>query len=219
MGSELSADQLEELKSGNACVVRNPISVSYGEEPLEFTSIEAGSTICVAGADLAVLETLDGYEGYLGIGNGGFTNGVQVIVDDSIYEQLTGKNTYSEFLPTLNKDVDRETFDTFVEDFVSRHRGQHSCRMKKPTSSYKRALLKFKCWHGADPFCRSDWYSQYYQYRLHQYPHPSNGNWYAESHWYECVKSLQDFSLGRCILRDNCFCNWQYSGIYLYDLY
>ena len=65
MGSELSADQLEELKSGNACVVRNPISVSYGEEPLEFTSIEAGSTICVAGTDLAVLETLDGYEGYL----------------------------------------------------------------------------------------------------------------------------------------------------------
>ena len=123
MGSELSADQLEELKSGNACVVRNPISVSYGEEPLEFTSIEAGSTICVAGADLAVLETLDGYEGYLGIGNGGFTNGVQVIVDDSIYEQLTGKNTYSEFLPTLNKDVDRETFDTFVEDFCKQTPG------------------------------------------------------------------------------------------------
>ena len=123
MGSELSADQLEELKSGNACVVRNPISVSYGEEPLEFTSIEAGSTICVAGTDLAVLETLDGYEGYLGIGNGGFTNGVQVIVDDSIYEQLTGKNTYSEFLPTLNKDVDRETFDTFVEDFCKQTPG------------------------------------------------------------------------------------------------
>ena len=123
MGSELSADQLEELKSGNACVVRNPISVSYGEEPLEFTSIEAGSTICVAGADLAVLETLDGYEGYLGIGNGGFTNGVQVIVDDSTYEQLTGKNSYSEFLPTLNKDVDRETFDTFVEDFCKQTPG------------------------------------------------------------------------------------------------
>ena len=84
MGSELSADQLEELKSGNACVVRNPISVSYGEEPLEFTSIEAGSTICVAGTDLAVFETLDGYEGYLGIGNGGFTNVVKGTVDDSI---------------------------------------------------------------------------------------------------------------------------------------
>ena len=112
---QMDADQLHALQQDER--------LSYGEEPLEFTSIEAGSTICVAGADLAVLETLDGYEGYLGIGNGGFTNGVQVIVDDSIYEQLTGKNTYSEFLPTLNKDVDRETFDTFVEDFCKQTPG------------------------------------------------------------------------------------------------
>ena len=123
IGSELSADQLEQLKSGNACVVRNPIPVSYGDGQLEFTSIEAGSTICVAGTDLEVLKTLDGYDGYLGIGNGGFTNGVQVIVDDSIYEQLTGKNTYSEFLPTLNAGADRENFDTFIEDFCEQTPG------------------------------------------------------------------------------------------------
>ena len=123
ISSEVSADQLEQLKSGNACVVRNPIPVSYGDGQLEFTSIEAGSTIYVAGADLEVLKTLDGYDGYLGIGNGGFTNGVQVIVDDSIYEQLTGENTYSEFLPTLNEGVDREAFDTFVEDFCEQTPG------------------------------------------------------------------------------------------------
>ena len=123
MGSEMSADQLEQLKSGNACVVRNPIPVSYGDGQLEFTSVEAGSTIRVERTDLKVLKTLDGYDGYLGIGNGGFTNGVQVIVDDSIYKQLTGKNTYSEFLPTLNEDVDRETFDTFVENFCEQTPG------------------------------------------------------------------------------------------------
>ena len=123
ISSELSADQLEQLKSGNACVVRNPIPVSYGDGQLEFTSIEAGSTIYVAGTDLEVLKTLDGYDGYLGIGNGGFTNGVQVIVDDSIYEQLTGKNTYSEFLPTLNAGADRENFDTFIEDFCEQTPG------------------------------------------------------------------------------------------------
>ena len=123
ISSELSADQLEQLKSGNACVVRNPIPVSYGDGQLEFTSIEAGSTIYVAGTDLEVLKTLDGYDGYLGIGNGGFTNGVQVIVDDSIYEQLTGKKTYSEFLPTLNAGAVRENFDTFVEDFCEQTPG------------------------------------------------------------------------------------------------
>ena len=83
---------------------------SYSEDVLEFTNIEAGETICVAGMELNVLKTLDGYDGYLGIGNGGFTNGVQVIVDDAIYERLTGKDTYSEFLPTLNEGADRGNF-------------------------------------------------------------------------------------------------------------
>ena len=120
MGDQLPEEQLGQLKAGNACIVRNPIPMSYGEDVLKFTNIEAGENICVAGMELNVLKTLDGYDGYLGIGNGGFTNGVQVIVDDAIYERLTGKDTYSEFLPTLNEGVDRESFDTFVEDFCKR---------------------------------------------------------------------------------------------------
>ena len=120
MGDQLPEEQLGQLKSGNACIVRNPIPMSYGEDVLEFTNIEAGENICVAGMELNVLKTLDGYDGYLGIGNGGFTNGVQVIVDDAIYERLTGKDTYSEFLPTLNEGADRENFDTFIEAFCNR---------------------------------------------------------------------------------------------------
>lgn len=120
MGDQLPEEQLGQLKSGNACIVRNPIPMSYGEDVLEFTNIEAGESICVAGMELNVLKTLDGYDGYLGIGNGGFTNGVQVIVDDAIYERLTGKDTYSEFLPTLNEGADRENFDTFIEAFCNR---------------------------------------------------------------------------------------------------
>ena len=99
MGGKLSEDQLEQLKSGNACVVRNPIPISYGDEVLEFTSIGAGTAIRVADTDLEVIETLDGYAGYLGIGNNGFTNGVQVIVDDSIYEQLTEKIPIPSYCP------------------------------------------------------------------------------------------------------------------------
>ena len=123
MGDQLPEEQLGQLKSGNACIVRNPIPMSYGEDVLEFTNIEAGENICVAGMELNVLKTLDGYDGYLGIGNGGFTNGVQVIVDDAIYERLTGKDTYSEFLPTLNEGADREIFDTFIEAFCDRTPG------------------------------------------------------------------------------------------------
>lgn len=120
MGDQLSEEQFGQLKAGNACIVRNPIPISYGEDVLEFTNIEAGESICVAGMGLNVLKTLDGYDGYLGIGNGGFTNGVQVIVDGIVYERLTGKDTYSEFLPTLNEGADRENFDAFIEAFCNR---------------------------------------------------------------------------------------------------
>ena len=41
--------------------------MSYGEDVLEFTNIEAGESICVAETELDVLKTLDGYDGYLGI--------------------------------------------------------------------------------------------------------------------------------------------------------
>ena len=46
-----------------------------------------------------------------------------MIVDDAIYERLTGKDTYSEFLPTLNEGADREIFDTFIEAFCDRTPG------------------------------------------------------------------------------------------------
>ena len=63
MGDQLPEEQLGQLKSGNACIVRNPIPMSYGEDVLKFTNIEAGESICVAGMELDVLKTLDGYDG------------------------------------------------------------------------------------------------------------------------------------------------------------
>ena len=163
MGTELKEEQLELLKSGNACVVRNPISVSYGEEQLETTSIEVGTTINVAGTSLKVINTLDGYEGYLGIGNSGFTNGIQVIVDDSIYSQLTGKNTYSEFLPTLNKNADRRSFDKFVEAFCGKIPGSTFLSYEKTEQQLKREFCSNSDVSlGINLFHRSDWYSQYY---------------------------------------------------------
>lgn len=46
-----------------------------------------------------ILATLDGYEGYVSVGNSGFTNGVQVIVSDRIYPELTGTAVYHEMCP------------------------------------------------------------------------------------------------------------------------
>ena len=45
---------------------------------LERTSFAAGDSISVAGRDIPILATLDGYDGYVSVGNSRFTNGVQV---------------------------------------------------------------------------------------------------------------------------------------------
>lgn len=115
MGGELSAEDLTLLKSGEACIVRNPLAFSHGETELERTSFVAGDTISVAGRAIPIIATLDGYDGYVSVGNSGFTNGVQVIVSDCIYSELTGSTVYNEMRPTLNTDADRELFDTVVE--------------------------------------------------------------------------------------------------------
>lgn len=115
MGSELSAEDLALLKSGKACIVRNPLAINYGGTELERTSFVAGDTISVAGRDIPIIATLDGYDGYVSVGNSGFTNGVQVIVSDCIYSELTGTAIYNEMCPTLNADADRELFDAVAE--------------------------------------------------------------------------------------------------------
>ena len=115
MGSELSEEDLALLKSGKACIVRNPLALNYGGTELERTSFAAGDAISVAGRDITIIATLDGYDGYISVGNRGFTNGVQVIVSDCIYSELTGTAIYNEMCPTLNADADRELFDTVAE--------------------------------------------------------------------------------------------------------
>ena len=115
VGNSVSPEDLAVLKSGNACVVRNPIPISFnGEEALR-TTYQAGDVIQIAGKEIPVLFALDGYAGYVGVGNGNFTNGVQIIVSDSIYTELTGQSAYKEFAPVLKKGVDRNEFDDVVE--------------------------------------------------------------------------------------------------------
>lgn len=112
---DMSDEDLELLKSGAGCVVRNPIPLMIEGAEVSRTTIETGSTIVVAGKELRVVKTLDGYDGYLGIGNSGFTNGIQVVVDHTLYPELTGKNEYNELLPTLEANVERDLYDQTIE--------------------------------------------------------------------------------------------------------
>ncbi len=118
--SSLPPEILEKLKAGEGCMVRNPLPLVYEGQEVPRTTILAGDTITVAGQELTVLDTLDGYETYLSVGNNGFINGVQIVVNESLYAALTGKTAYNELLPTLAESADREEYDAAVEALAGR---------------------------------------------------------------------------------------------------
>ena len=64
--------------------------------------------------------SLDGYDTYFSVGNNGFTNGVQVLVSDRLYPQLTGIETYAELRPILSADADRGAFDEVLDQLCQR---------------------------------------------------------------------------------------------------
>ncbi len=121
--SHLPPELLAKLKAGEGCIVRNPIPLNFDGQDIPRTTIPAGETITVAGRELEVLYTLDDYDGYLAVGNNGFVNGVQVIVNEELYTALTGKTAYHELLPALAEGVDREEFDAVVETLAKRAPG------------------------------------------------------------------------------------------------
>ncbi len=121
--SRLPLELLEKLKAGEGCMVRNPIPLNFQGQDIPRTNIPAGETITVADRKLEVLYTLDGYDSYLSVGNNGFVNGVQVIVNEELYTALTGKSAYHELLPALAEGVDREDFDAGGEALAKRTPG------------------------------------------------------------------------------------------------
>lgn len=118
--SSLPPEVLEKLKAGEGCMVRNPLPLVFEGQEIPRTCIRAGETVTAAGRELEVLYTLDGYETYLSVGNNGFINGVQVIVNEDLYAALTGKTAYNWLLPALAEGVDREEYDRAVEALAGR---------------------------------------------------------------------------------------------------
>ncbi len=116
----LTPKQMEQLKAGEGCVIRNPIPMQIGEEQTGTTQIQEGTRITVMGKEFLVLLSLGGYDTYFSVGNRGFTNGVQVLVSGRLYPQLTGIETYAELRPILSSDADRSAFDEILDRLCQR---------------------------------------------------------------------------------------------------
>ena len=53
------------------------------------------------------------------INNAGYTNGVQVIVADSVYNYIVVNNNFSEIYPILKESADAETLESWIDDWFA----------------------------------------------------------------------------------------------------
>ncbi|WP_097015142.1 ABC transporter permease [Anaerocolumna aminovalerica] len=116
----LSQQDLQSIKDGRACFIKNPVPMSYGDTRITNTAIKAGETILVNGKPLRVVGELSNP---ITMENEGFTNGVQIIVYDTVYDQITGKSNYTEIYLTISEDANREMVEQTIQSICEQTGG------------------------------------------------------------------------------------------------
>lgn len=110
--SSLSLEDFQAIKDGKACLIKNPIALAYENTPITNTVVKTGETILVNGKPLRVVGELSNP---ITIENEGFLNGVQIVVYDTVYDQITGKSNYTEIYITLSEDANRESVEQVIQ--------------------------------------------------------------------------------------------------------
>ena len=141
----LSEEEQKELIQGSACIVKNPIPFVYEEKVIETTNFQYGDKITVNGKELRVVGIANGA---VTINNEGFQNGIQIIVNNKNYEQITGNQYYGEVYPTLKKSVDTEVFETWLENWTKKNAGSHWLSYQQTSAQLEESFeqIKMLCW-------------------------------------------------------------------------
>lgn len=141
----LSAQDKQALLDGTGCLVKNPIALSYGGETVQQTSLAVGDVVKLGDKELRVAALLDSP---VTIGSSGFTNGVQILVSDAMYCELTGSDYYAEVCPTLKKDADTAAFETWLDGWCGENPGTQwlSYRQSSQEMAESFAQIKMLCW-------------------------------------------------------------------------
>lgn len=109
----ISEQDLQALNDGTACLIKNPIAMSYGNAELKNTMLSIGESISMNGKPLKIIGVLNSA---ITIENEGFINGVQIIVPDNIYDELTGQTHYTELYPVIAGSADRELVEQSIQE-------------------------------------------------------------------------------------------------------
>lgn len=142
---DLSVSVKQALKDGTGCLVKNPIAFSYGDTTVQQTDLTVGDTIQLGDRTLPVLGLIDTA---ITINNDGFTNGVQLIVNDEIYCSLLGNDSYSEVYPTLQDNADTDTFESWLDSWCSNYPGTHWLSYLQSSNEMIESFeqIKMLCW-------------------------------------------------------------------------
>ena len=125
---ELTKEDSDAIARGEACLVMNPIPISFEGQEVERTQFQKGDMIEVNGRKLRVAGIT---VNPVSINNSGFLNGVQIIVTDSLYDVLTGDNRYSEIYPTLDENASPEEFEEWLDEWCKDNPGAHWLSYRK----------------------------------------------------------------------------------------
>jgi len=143
--SRLSDQDKQAFYDGTGCFVQNPIAFSYGDTPVPHTNLAVGDTIRLGDRTLRVVGLTDTP---VTINNDGFTNGVQLIVNDEIYRSLLGNDDYSEVYPTLRKDSDTDAFEGRLNGWCGEYPGTHWLSYLQSSNEMAESFeqIKMLCW-------------------------------------------------------------------------
>lgn len=117
-----SQQDLNDLLSGKACIIKNPIAFAYEGQSVETTNFGYGDIISVNGHRLRVVGLANGA---VTINNEGFANGVQIIVNNDTYHIITGTDSYAEVYPTLKPNANATQFESWLDEWRRQNPGSH----------------------------------------------------------------------------------------------
>jgi len=141
----LSVQDKQALNDGTGCLVKNPIPFSYGDAPMEHTELAVGDTVQLEGRTLRVIGLIDTP---ITINNEGFTNGIQLIVNEEIYCSLLENDCYSEIYLMLQDGADIDSFEILLDNWCGEYPGTHWLSYLESSNEMAEsfAQIKMLCW-------------------------------------------------------------------------
>ncbi len=141
---EVTKEDIEAVKSGEACLVMNPYPFSYEGQEVERTELKKGDMIEVNGRKLRVAGIVNSPV----IVNNRFINGVQIIGTDELYDALTGDDKYSEVYPALNENADVEAFEKWMDEWCKGNQGTHWLSYRESDAQAEESFeqIRLLCW-------------------------------------------------------------------------